>query len=131
MFFSDNEIQFLNKMEECRIATSHGNIPHVKPVSYIYENGVILIATDYNTRMFKNLQNNPNVALSIDIYKDKAHKAICLQGKATIIENGEEFLKLYKKFYDKFEWVRNQPWIENEAPFIKIVPFGKTSWGLE
>ena len=131
MFFSDNEIQFLNKMEECRIATSHGNIPHVKPVSYIYENGVILIATDYNTRMFRNLQNNPNVALSIDIYKDKAHKAICLQGKARIIENGEEFLKLYKKFNDKFEWVRNQPWVENEAPFIKIVPFRKTSWGLE
>lgn len=131
MFFSEKEIEFLNKMEECRVATSHDDMPHVKPVSYLYEEGKILIATDYDTRMYKNLLSNPNVALSIDIYKDKGHKAICIQGKATIIENGEEFTKLYKKFHDKFEWVRNQPWVENEAPFIKIVPFRKSSWGFE
>ena len=129
--FSQKEIGFLNKMEECRVATSHDNIPHVKPVSYLYEDGVIFIATDYDTRMYKNLLNNPNAAISIDIYKDKAHKAVCIQGKVTIIENGKEFSKLYKKFHDRFEWVRNQPWDENEAPFIKIIPFRKLSWGLE
>ena len=118
-------------MEECRVATSHDNIPHVKPVSYLYEDGLIFIATDYNTRMYKNLLKNPNAALAVDIYKDKAHKAVCIQGKVIIIENGKEFAKLYKKFHDRFEWVRNQPWGENEAPFIKIVPFKKSSWGLE
>ena len=118
-------------MEECRVATSHDNMPHVKPVSYLYEDGVIFIATDYDTRMYKNLLNNPNAALVIDIYKDKAHKAVCIQGKVIIIENGKEFTKLYKKFHDRFEWVRNQPWDENEAPFIKIVPFRESSWGLE
>jgi len=129
--FSQKEREFLNKMEEGRVATSHDNMPHVKPVSYIYENEEIFIATDYDTRMYKNLLKNPNAALSIDIYKDKAHKAVCMQGKVTIIENGKEFAKLYKKFHDRFEWVRNQPWDENEAPFIKIVPFRKSSWGLE
>ena len=131
MHFSQKEIEFLNKMEECRVATSHDNMPHVKPVSYLYEDGVIFIATDYDTRMYKNLLNNPNAALAIDIYKDKAHKAVCIQGKVIIIENGKEFSRLYKKFLDRFEWVRNQPWDENEAPFIKIVPFRKSSWGLE
>lgn len=131
MFFSQEEVEFLNKMEECRIATSHDNIPHVKPVSYIYEDGTVIIATDYDTRMYKNLLKNPLAAISIDIYKDKAHKAICMQGKVTIIENGKEFLRLYNKFHDRFEWVRNQPWVENEAPFIKIVPFRKSSWGLK
>jgi len=131
MRFSQKEIEFLNKMEECRVATSHDNMPHVKPVSYLYEDGVIFIATDYDTRMYKNLLKNPIAAISIDIYKDKAHKAVCMQGKVTIIENGKEFSKLYKKFHDRFEWVRNQPWGENEAPFIKIVPFRKSSWGLE
>lgn len=131
MFFSQEEVEFLNKMEECRIATSHDNIPHVKPVSYIYEDGTVIIATDYDTRMYKNLLKNPLAAISIDIYKDKAHSAICMQGKVTIIENGKEFLRLYNKFHDRFEWVRNQPWVENEAPFIKIVPFRKSSWGLK
>jgi nitroimidazol reductase NimA-like FMN-containing flavoprotein (pyridoxamine 5'-phosphate oxidase superfamily) len=129
--FSQKEREFLNKMEECRVATSHDNMPHVKPVSYLYEDEAIFIATDYDTRMYKNLLKNPIAALSIDIYKDKAHKAVCMQGKVTIIENGKEFVKLYKKFHDRFEWVRNQPWDENEAPFIKIMPFRKLSWGLE
>jgi len=55
----------------------------------------------------------------------------CLQGKVLIIENGEEFSRIYKKFHEKFEWVQDQPWKENEAPFIKIKPFSKSSWGLE
>ena len=131
MIFSQKEVKFLNKMEECRVATSHDNMPHVKPVSYLYEDGTILIATDYDTRMYKNLLKNPKAALSIDIYKDKGHKAICIQGDVSIIENGYEFSRIYKKFHEKFEWVRSQPWEENEAPFIKITPFKKSSWGLE
>jgi len=129
--FSQKEIEFLQDMEECRVATAHDNTPHVKPVSYIYENETVLIATDYDTRMYKNLLKNSKAAVSIDIYKNKGHKAVCLQGKVLIIENGEEFLRMYKKFHEKFEWVRDQPWEENEAPFIKIVPFSKSSWGLE
>ena len=129
--FSQKEIEFLQNMEECRVATSHDNTPHVKPVSYIYENETVLVATDYDTRMYKNLLKNCKAAVSIDIYKNKGHKAVCLQGKVLIIENGEEFSRIYKKFHEKFEWVRDQPWEENEAPFIKIVPFSKSSWGLE
>ena len=117
-------------MEECRVATSHDNIPHVKPVSYMMYDNAFYIATDYDTRMYKNLQKNPKVALSIDVYQQNNHKAVCIQGKIEIIENGSEFREIYQKFHNKFEWVRNQPWKENEAPFIKIKPFNKTSWGL-
>ena len=129
--FSQKEVEFLQKMEECRIATSHDNIPHVKPVSFIYENETILIATDYDTRMFKNILENPKAAVSIDIYKNKDHKAICLQGNVLIIEKGDEFLRIYNKLNEKFAWVQDQPWKENEAPFIKITPISKSSWGLE
>ncbi len=118
-------------MEECRVATSHDNMPHVKPVSYLYEEGTILIATDYDTRMYKNLLKNPKAALSIDIYKNNGHKAICLQGDVSIIEKGDEFSRIYKKFHERFEWVRTQPWKENEGPFIKIIPLTKSSWGFE
>ncbi len=131
MLFTKKEIEFLNKMEECRVATSHNNIPHVKPVSYLFEDGIFLIATDYDTRMYKNILENPKVALSIDIYKNKEHKAICIQGNLSIIENGDEFARIYKNFHDRFDWVKSQPWEENEAPFIKITPIKKSSWGLE
>ena len=130
--FTKKEIEFLESMEECRVATSHNGMPHVKPVSYLFEENTFYIATDYDTRMYKNLLDNPLAALSIDKYNPSGHdhKAVCVQGRVTIIENGEGFSKIYEKFHNKFDWVRKQPWKENEAPFIKIIPFNKTIWGL-
>jgi nitroimidazol reductase NimA-like FMN-containing flavoprotein (pyridoxamine 5'-phosphate oxidase superfamily) len=129
--FNQKEKKFLNSLEEARIATSHDDIPHVKPVSFVYQNNAIIIATDYKTRTLCNIKSNPNTSVVIDIYKSGEHKAICIQGKAVIIETGLEFKKFYNIFYKKFEWVRREPWNENEAPFLKIIPSNKISWGLK
>lgn len=129
--FNLKEIEFLNTLEEARIATSHNDIPHVKPVSFIKIDESIVIATDYNTRTYSNIKSNQNVGIVIDVYKSGEHKAICIQGKVEIIEKGEEFKKFYDIFYKKFQWVRKEPWKENEAPFLKIVPNTKISWGLD
>lgn len=129
--FSEKEIDFLNSLEEARIATSHKDIPHVKPVSFVLNENTIIVATDYETRTYKNLKTNPNSSVIIDIYKPGGHKAVLIQGKTEIIENGKEFSELYKIFLKKFEWVRKDPWKENEAPFLKIIPTNKTSWGLK
>ena len=129
--FTEKEIEFLNSREECRVATVHNNLPHVKPVSYIFENGVFLLATDYETRMYENCKVNPKAAITVDVYKHGGHKAILVQGNVKIVDSGEEFSRIFKKFHDKFEWVRNEPWDENEAPFIVVSPFSKTSWGIE
>ena len=128
--FSDKEKNFLNELEEARIATSHDNIPHVKPVSYVFVDNSIIVATDHNTRTYNNLKANSNVGIVIDIYKSGGHKAICIQGHIEIIESGEDFKKLYEIFYNKFAWVRKDPWKENEAPFLKITANNKISWGL-
>lgn len=128
--FNQKESKFLNEMEEARLATSHDNIPHVKPVSFILENNSIIVATDYNTRTFSNIKSNSKTSIVIDIYKSGEHKAVCIQGDSKIIEEGEEFRKLYKIFYEKFSWVRRDPWIEKEAPFLKIIPKNIVSWGL-
>ena len=128
--FSQKEIEFLQSLEEARLATSHDDIPHVKPVSYIFYKNSILIATDYKTRSFQNLKKNSNVSVVIDVYKSGGHKAVCVQGIGEIIEKGDDFQFIYKKFYEKFKWVRDEPWKENEAPFLKIIPTNKTSWGI-
>jgi nitroimidazol reductase NimA-like FMN-containing flavoprotein (pyridoxamine 5'-phosphate oxidase superfamily) len=128
--FNQKEIEFLESLEEARIATSHDEIPHVKPVSFVFLNNTILVATDYNTRTFTNIKLNPNTGIVIDIYKLGEHKAICIQGKTVIVENGSEFKKFYDIFYEKFEWVRKEPWKEDEAPFLKIIPNNKVSWSL-
>lgn len=128
--FSNDEKRFIKSFEECRFATSHNNIPHVKPVSFLFTEGHIYIATDYETRSYKSILENPNVALSIDIYDPNNHRAILVQGKSEIIERGKEFRLIFKKFFDKFQWVRSDPWEEDEAPFIKIIPKTKISWGI-
>ena len=128
--FTPEEKKFLESLEESRIATVNDTMPHVKPVSYIFDKDMFYVATDYDTRTFKNLKNNPKTALTIDIYKHGDHKAVCIQGDSTIIESGEKFSKIYSKFYEKFEWVRKEPWDENEAPFLEIKPLTKVSWGI-
>jgi len=129
--FTKVEEKFFQSIEEARIATSHADIPHVKPVSFIYHDSIILIATDYQTRTFKNVKTNPKASVAIDVYESGKHRAVCIQGKVEIIEKGQEFLQIYKKFEKKFAWVRNEPWKENEAPFLKIIVTNKTSWGLK
>ena len=128
--FSNEQVRFLKSIEEARLATSHHDISHVKPVSFVYENNTILVATDYKTRSFTNVELNPHVSIVIDIYKSGGHKAVCIQGKSEIIENGVEFKKIYDIFFEKFEWVRRDPWKENEAPFLRIIPSNIVSWGL-
>lgn len=128
--FNNKEIEFLKELEEARIATAHNDIPHVKPVSFVFADNSIVVATDYNTRTFNNIKLNSKVGIVIDIYKSGEHRAICIQGDVKIIEAGSDFKILYDIFYEKFAWVKKDPWKENEAPFLKIIAKNKVSWGL-
>ncbi|HET7345307.1 MAG TPA: pyridoxamine 5'-phosphate oxidase family protein [Nitrososphaeraceae archaeon] len=130
--FTKKEEMFLLRNEACRIATSYNDVPHIVPVSYIYESGFFFFATDYNTTKYRNLKENKNIALLVDVYNSSIdNAAVTIQGSSEFIERGEEFKNLYKIFNKKFDWVRQDPWQEGEAPFVKVKPFRKVSWGLE
>lgn len=121
----------MSQNEVCRVSTSHNDIPHVVPVTYVYENENIIFVTDYGTRKYKNLKINKNISVVVDVYDlSGRNMGIVIQGKAVFIERGEEFKRLYQIFNRKFEWVRKEPWEEGEAPFVKIDAFNKVSWGL-
>lgn len=128
---TQKERKFLLENETCRIATSHNDIPHVVPVAYIYDKGNVIFVTDYGTRKYKNLEVNKNISVVVDVYDPSGeNKAIALQGKAVIIEREAEFRRLYRIFNRRFEWVRNNPWKEGEAPFVRVNTLNKVSWGL-
>lgn len=130
--FSPNEIKFLSSNEACRIATiSPENTPHVTPVSYFFEKGLFYFATDYETRKYKNIKKNPKIALVVDVYSSLNNKAVVIHGRIKFIERGTVFERLYDIFDRKFEWVRQDPWIEGEAPFVEVNPYKKISWGLD
>lgn len=117
--------------EACRVATCMNNVPHVVPVSYIFENDAFYFATDYGTKKLENIKENGIVALTVDIYSSVGNRAVCIQGHTKVIESGPEYKRLYKVFQKKFEWVRNAPWNEGEAPFVEVIPYTKVSWGIE
>ena len=128
--FSDAEKDFLNNNEACRLATCHDGMPHVVPVTYVLEDGRFYVATDYQTKKYENIKHDSRVALVVDVYNSVDNKAVSVQGTAEIIDRGNDFARLYRIFYNRFEWVRRDPWDEGEAPFIKITPNNKVSWGL-
>jgi nitroimidazol reductase NimA-like FMN-containing flavoprotein (pyridoxamine 5'-phosphate oxidase superfamily) len=129
--FSRAEVDFLTQNEACRVATCHDNIPHVVPISYVFEDGAFYFAADLETRKLENIKANNRVALTVDIYSSRGNSAVCVQGKAELIGGGREFARLYKIFEKKFAWVRADPWKEGEAPFVRVIPTTKVSWGMK
>ena len=127
--FTSAERRFLEKNEIARLASiSAEGMPHVVPVSYVFRDNVFLIAVDYGTKKYRNLLRNRKVALVVDTLSP--NRAIMVQGHAVIFEKGVEFRRAYEIFHERFTWVRADPWNEGEAPFIRIKPVTKASWGL-
>ncbi len=127
--FSKAEKEFLEKNEIGRLATiGTDGMPHIVPVSYVYQSGVFWVAVDYGTKKYSNLKANRKVALVVDALGP--NKGLLVQGLAEIIERGTEFQAAYNMFYRKLSWVRAEPWKEGEAPFIKITPSKKSRWGV-
>ena len=129
--FSENELKFIIENEICRIATSKNNRPHVVPVCYVYIDECFFFATDYSTKKYNDLTENNRIAIIIDTYdKHNGNKAVAVDGISRFIHDGQEFEKIYDIFNDRFEWVKKEPWMVGEAPFVKIIPIKKISWGL-
>jgi nitroimidazol reductase NimA-like FMN-containing flavoprotein (pyridoxamine 5'-phosphate oxidase superfamily) len=128
--FSKIEERFLKSNEIGRLATISSNgTPHVVPVSYLFKDNAFLIAVDYDTRKFRNLRRNRHTALVVDTLRP--NRGILIQGNAKLIKRGAEFRHTYSQFYSAFGWVRADPWKEGEAPFVRIIPATKASWGFK
>ena len=93
--FNAKEVDFLLKNEGCRVATvSPNNTPHIAPVTYIFEEGDFYFATDYNTRKYKNLKQNPNVALAVDIYSSKGNIDYYYSRKSRLYRAGQKISEI-------------------------------------
>jgi uncharacterized protein len=123
------ELRFIKANELCRLATVSADcIPQVTPVIYAVDGENVVIATDYGTKKLKNLRSNPKVSLVVDEYHP--NKGVVIQGRCEVYEKGEEYLRLLKILFSKFEYYRKNPWREGDAPILKIVPEKVTSWSM-
>ncbi|WP_435175429.1 pyridoxamine 5'-phosphate oxidase family protein [Halorussus sp. AFM4] len=70
-------------------ATCSGGNPHVAPVWYHYDDGVLEVLT--TGRKLRNVRENPRVAVSVQ--KDEGGRArwmVTLRGTATVVEDEDE-----------------------------------------
>lgn len=131
MSFRKGEIEFLRSNEICRIATCDSNVPHVTPVSYIFERGKFYFPTNYKTRKYANLKKNKKISLVVDTTENNKERAVVILGTTIIIHNGKKFEELYRMFYDKFDWARIDPWWkQRKGSIIEVIPKTKVSWGI-
>ncbi len=127
--FTGGEVKFLEENEMCRFATaSKKGEPHVVPVSFVWDEGLAYVVTDYGTKKLKNLRENPHAAVLVD--RPSTRPGILISGPVQLIEKGEEYRRIYRVFHSRLSWVRRDPWKEGEAPFVKMMPTFKASWGL-
>ncbi len=118
------ELKFLQVHELCRLATaSKDGAPHVVPVIYVLDGENIIIAVDYGTKKLKNLRENRKVALVVDDYRPvEDNGGLMVEGSCEILAHGQEYLRLLKVLFDRFEYYRLNPWGEGESPILKIKP---------
>lgn len=128
--FTEGEIKFLCSNEICRIATCNNDLPHVTPVSYIFDKGKFYFATDYNTLKYNNLKKNNRISLVVDTTVNNRNTAVVIRGITMFIHKGRKFEILYNRFHEKFERVKKDPWNKGEAPFIEVIPKTKVNWGF-
>ena len=78
--------EFLSIPRIARMASIKDGKPHIVPVWFNYDGTNIIVPTAKDTKKTKNLQNNPNVSIVIDVVEGKSGDISFLDGKAVIVE---------------------------------------------
>ncbi len=109
---STEESDFLFNNKCCRLSTCFKNKPRVGPDSYMFISLQIMIQIRYII-----LENNSNVIIVVDVYTSFNHKELVICGGVILVEHENCLKKICAMFYNKFDWVNNNPWSEGKSPF--------------
>ena len=134
MLLSNAEVDFIDNARIARFATCNTGLPHVVPVSHVFDRKTssIYFVTDYGTKKLRNLKANNRVAMVFDEYMEKS-MGLMVEGEATYMEKGPEYMRIRKLLYEKFPQYHRPElhFEEGEAPIVKITPTKTFSWGIK
>lgn len=83
------------------LATCANGRPHVAPVWYVYDEGVVSIVTA--GKKLKNIRQNPRVSVSVEQSTDgNPEWTVTLLGTADIIEDEEAFRETNRRINHKY-----------------------------
>ena len=117
---------FLKRQRVARLGTISGDgSVHVVPICYVFDGKAIYIGTEANSKKVKNIRNNNNVTLLVDVYYEDWSRlqSLMIQSRAEIIEKGKEFNYARRLLYNKYrQYKKEAPLEEGDSVIIKIKP---------
>ena len=116
-------VEYLKTQNHLRLATvTTAGTPQVHTVAYVSEGAAVCFITDKNSRKAVNISGNPHVAYTVDhdVEDWSQIRGIQMEGKATILADGEEIQKVMGLFQQKFPQSGSLP--EFEMVVIKVEP---------
>ena len=126
--------RLLERERVCRVATAgRRGMPHLVPVCQVVAGGKIYFASGNDGRKALNLAENPQVAVTVDLYsEDWAHlKGVMVQGRARLIPRGATFRRIRVLLYKKYpQYPREAALDESDSVVVEVTPTRVFTWGL-
>jgi nitroimidazol reductase NimA-like FMN-containing flavoprotein (pyridoxamine 5'-phosphate oxidase superfamily) len=135
MRLKKNVAQLITRERVCRVATvnEHG-VPHLVPVCHVLANGKICFASGNDGRKVKNIERNPHIAVTVDLYSDDwAHiKGVMVQGTARLFSRGPRFRRIRALLYEKYPHYRTDAALgSSDSVVVEVTPIAVFDWELD
>jgi len=132
---SQREVKFLREMRVARLATASKECePHVVPVFFVYQSGVLWTTAGSKTRKLKNLRENDKVTVVIDEYvrEPPRERGVLLRGRAEIFSDGKDYEKGIETLTRKYQGYdpRESSPSEGAPRVIKVITTRVVRWGF-
>ena len=119
----------------CRVATAGAEgRPHLVPVCHAVAGDKIYFGSGDDARKVKNLRDNPQVALTIDLYSEDWDqlRGVMVQGRARLIERGPRFKQARARLYAKYpQYAREAALSPSDSVIVEVTPTHVFTWGLD
>lgn len=120
---SDAEELITDAKLTAHLATSVDDRPHVAPVWYAYDDGVLSVLTD--GKKLENLRQNPRVAVSIERTVDgDAEWMVTLLGTATLHTESGRINEAARAIFSKYVGADEEEWPEYYREALSDDPSG-------
>ena len=119
----------------CRVATTgRDGRPHVVPVCPALAGQKIYFGSGKEAAKVTNLEENPRIALTVDVYSEDWSRLIgvMVQGTARLITRGREFQRARARLYEKFpQYSREAALAASDSVIVEVTPTKVVTWGLD
>ena len=134
MRLSKKAAKLITHERVCRVATTgtEGR-PHLVPVVHVLAGDKIYFGSGEDARKVKNLRENPQISVTIDLYSEdwSQLRGVMVQGTAKLIERGPRFKQARARLYAKYpQYSKEAALATTDSVIVEVTPAHVFTWGL-